>query len=147
MLSPPSDARRNRGNRRGLVACTFSAARFHHREHLLATAYLMRCAPGTDVWADLPDIIRRYNVAMGRANSDEAGYHHTIPLFYVDVLERFFADRLDRTLVEACAELLASALADKDFVLRFYTRERLFSLEARRGWVAPDRGSSDLAIA
>lgn len=31
------------------------------------------------------------------------------------------------------------ALADKDLPLTYYSRERLFSDEARGAWVAPDR--------
>ena len=34
--------------------------------------------------------------------------------------------------------LLTSEMAPRDWPLRFYSRERLFSLEARRGWVEPD---------
>jgi hypothetical protein len=38
-------------------------------------------------------------------------------------------------LLEACPEL-----ADKDLPLKYYSRERLFSDDARRGWIEPHRG-------
>ena len=35
--------------------------------------------------------------------------------------------------------LLASETGSRNWPLRFYSRERLFSVEARRGFVQPDR--------
>ncbi|MGI9169933.1 MAG: hypothetical protein ACR2FH_07115 [Caulobacteraceae bacterium] len=124
----------------GLIDRTYPAAHFHHREHILATAYLVRCAPGVDLYVELPKLICCYNVAMGGKNTDAAGYHHTITMFYLDRISRFLARRADAPLDEACADLLASPIADKDYPLGFYSRQRLFSKAARRGWVAPDLG-------
>jgi len=39
---------------------------------------------------------------------------------------------------QAAARLLATPFGDKAWPLTFWSRERLFSVEARRGWVAPD---------
>lgn len=130
----------------GLLACTFPADRFHHREHLLATAYLIHRKPELDLRIDLPEIIRRYNVANGGANTDDAGYHHSITMFFLDQVERFLADRSHRPFPDICAELLGSPLADKDFILAFYSRETLFSREARLCWVEPDLLSETGAI-
>ncbi len=35
---------------------------------------------------------------------------------------------------------LLDECGDRDYLLRFYSRERLFSDEARGRWVPPDRG-------
>ncbi len=41
--------------------------------------------------------------------------------------------------VSVLAGELLGQCGDKDYLLRFYSRERLFSDEARARWVAPDR--------
>lgn len=122
----------------GLLDQTLPADRFHHREHLLATAYLMRCRPQMDLRQELPDIIRRFNLAKGGKNTEDSGYHQTITLFYIAALERLFSSRPKHELAQLCKVMLASPLACKDFPLRFYSRELLFSKEARRVWIAPD---------
>jgi len=39
---------------------------------------------------------------------------------------------------ESFGRLLASPVADRAWPLSFYSRERLFSVAARREWVEPD---------
>jgi hypothetical protein len=41
-------------------------------------------------------------------------------------------------LAERVAQLFASGLADKEALLRFYSRSRLMSSEARATWIEPD---------
>jgi hypothetical protein len=122
----------------GVRNCTFPVARFHHREHCLATAYLLKTFPDTDWRSELPQTIRRYNVAMGGANTDDSGYHETITQFYIGAIEEFLRGHADESVVDACEALLQSPIARQDFALRSYTRERLFSREARRCYLAPD---------
>jgi hypothetical protein len=86
----------------------------------------------------LRDRICRYNEATGGQNTDTAGYHETITRFYVRLLADFVSTR-DRTrCLEDLAEELIRTLGDKALPLRYYSRERLFSVEARRRWVPPD---------
>ena len=122
----------------GVCDCTFPAARFHHREHCLATAYYLKAFPRTDWRLELPNLIRRYNESVGGANTEDAGYHETITQFYLDAIEDFLSTRESDSMEAACTALLASPIAGKNFALQFYSRERLFSREARRSYVAPD---------
>jgi hypothetical protein len=41
-------------------------------------------------------------------------------------------------LHELVNQLLLSPMGSRDWPLRFYSQERLFSVEARRAWVPPD---------
>jgi len=122
----------------GVRDCTFPVVRFHHREHCLAAAYFLKSLPGTDWRIEFPHIIRRYNVAMGGANTDDAGYHETITQFYIDAIEDFLRGHDGESVLEACAALLQSPIVQSDFALRFYSRERLFTREARRRYLEPD---------
>lgn len=82
--------------------------------------------------------IRALNDAHGVANSDTGGYHETITRFYVTVIDRFVRDSPEGEAPEAMADRLVAELGAKDLPLRHWSRSRLMSVEARRGWVEPD---------
>lgn len=109
-----------------------------HAAHLSATLRLVRTRDA-GLERDLPGIIRAYNEAVGGVNDDTSGYHETITQAYLAAI-RAFAAALPEGLsdAQAAARLLASPMGDKAWPLTFWSRERLFSVEARRGWVEPD---------
>lgn len=98
------------------------------------------------VEASMPDMIRGYNEATGGVNSDTEGYHHTITLFSLRAIWALIGSSCDDPLSALVARVLASPLREKDFPLEHYNRERLFSVEARRGWVEPDNAPLPNAI-
>ena len=95
--------------------------------------------PDVDLDTQLPGIIRGYNESVGGVNSDTEGYHETITRVYLHGVRLFLAeaDANDR-LHELVNGLLLSPMGKRDWPLRFYSRERLFSVEARRDFIAPD---------
>lgn len=109
-----------------------------HAAHLCATLRLVRTR-NEGLERDMPGVIQTYNVAVGGVNDDHNGYHETITQAYLAAIRAFVA-----TLPagigdgEACARLLATPMGDKAWPLTFWSRERLFSVAARRGWVEPD---------
>jgi hypothetical protein len=127
----------------GVRDCTFPVARFHHREHCLAAAYFLKNFPGTDWRSEFPQFIRRYNVSMGGANTEDSGYHETITQFYIDAIEGFLRSHAGESVLAACRALLQAPIIQPDFALRFYSRERLFSREARRCYLEPDLAALD----
>ena len=123
----------------GLLARTLSREEWTHEAHLAATTYLLLKRPDVDLDARLPDIIRSFNVSVGGVNSDTEGYHETITRVFLHGVRLFLAEA-DRNepLHELVNELLLSPMGRRDWPLRFYSRERLFSVDARRGFVEPD---------
>ena len=123
----------------GLVARTLPRARWTHEAHLAATAYLLLKRPDIDSDKELPGLIRRYNESVGGVNSDTEGYHETITRVFLHGVRLFLseADTSD-PLHELVNDLLLSPMGARDWPLRFYSRERLFSVEARRTFVRPD---------
>lgn len=87
---------------------------------------------------DMPAVIRGYNEATGTRNTDTTGYHETITQASIRVARAFLANRADAGRAEVLHELLASPFGRSDWLLAYYSRERLFSVEARRRWVEPD---------
>jgi hypothetical protein len=82
--------------------------------------------------------IRRLNDVHGTPNTDTSGYHETVTCAYVALLAEFLATAKGSSLAERYEELLASRLAAGDVLLAYYSRERLFSAQARASWVEPD---------
>lgn len=83
--------------------------------------------------------IKSYNVAVGGQNTDSGGYHETITIFFLHALTAFksqFPPSIE--LVELVNRLNETVLVKRPFMFQFYTKERLFSVEARRGWIEPD---------
>jgi hypothetical protein len=82
------------------------------------------------------DGIRRYNGRHG----NRTGYHETIALAWIAVIERFLVGQDRDSAISSLAGELLDECGEKDYLLRIYSRERLFSDEARSRWVPPDRG-------
>jgi hypothetical protein len=123
----------------GLMARTLPRADWTHEAHLAATTYLLLRRPDIDVDKALPGIIRAYNESVGGVNSDSEGYHETITRAFLRGVRLFLAGAdIDEPLHELVNELLLSPMGRRDWPLRFYSPERLFSVEARREFVPPD---------
>ncbi len=123
----------------GILSATLPKERWTHAAHCLATIYLIKARPVMDLPTEMPSIIRRYNEAVGTANSDTGGYHETLTQFYLMAVRGFLAHQAEAlTLEVATATVLASPIGQRHFPLTYYSHNRLFSLEARRVWVAPD---------
>ena len=123
----------------GMMARTLPRPEWTHEAHLATTTYLLTRRPDIDIDRELPGFIRRYNESVGGVNSDSEGYHETITRVFLHGVRLFLAEAdLTEPLHELVNELLLSPMGRRDWPLRFYSRERLFSVEARRKFVPPD---------
>lgn len=123
----------------GLLERTLPRPEWTHEAHLAATTYLLLKRPDIDLEQKLPAIIRSYNENVGGVNSDSEGYHETITRVFLRGVRLFLAEA-DRNepLHELVNQLLLSPTGRRDWPLRFYSPEKLFSTEARREFVPPD---------
>ena len=123
----------------GLLARSLRRNEWTHEAHLAATLYLLLEHPEIDLDAELPGLIRRFNESVGGVNDHTQGYHDTITKAYLRGV-RLFLDEADRSapIHDLVNDLLHSPMGRRDWPLRFFSRERLMSVEARRGWVEPD---------
>lgn len=123
----------------GLLACSLAREDWTHEAHLAACLYLLTARPDVDLDAEIAGIISRFNESVGGVNDDEGGYHDTITRTYVAGVRLFLRTHREGGLAERVNALLASPIGRRDWPLGFYSRERLFSVAARRGFVEPDR--------
>ena len=123
----------------GLLARSLPRADWTHEAHLAATTWLLTRRPDIAIDEALPGIIRAYNESVGGVNDDTEGYHETITRMFLHGVRLFLAEAdLAEPLHELVNELLLSPMGRRDWPLRFYSAERLFSVEARRHFVPPD---------
>jgi hypothetical protein len=105
---------------------------FRHREHVRLTWIYLTLEPAGTVAARLCRSLLELATSHGRAER----FHHTLTVTWVRIIEserRSNPDASFDALVAACPTLL-----NKDAPLSYYSRERLYSDEARERWVEPD---------
>ena len=123
----------------GLIACTLPKVDWTHEAHLATCLWIIRDRHDIEAERDLPQIIPRYNESVGGVNSDTEGYHETITQIYISAVRDHLSE-IDRqsSLTDAVNALLLSDRGKRDWPLRSYSREKLFSVEARRRFISPD---------
>jgi hypothetical protein len=119
--------------------CTLPRPEWSHEAHLTVAAWhLMRYAE-----AEALDLVRtrikRYNASCGIVDSETTGYHETITVTWIKLTHRLLCHtaRWDTTELDLY-NLVIATLGDKTLPLKYYSRERLMSVEARRRWIEPD---------
>lgn len=123
----------------GLLDRSLPKSEWTHAAHFAAALWLLRRHGAAETARRMPGLIRAYNEAVGGVNTDTEGYHETITLASIGEAARFLAGRpADEPLHEVADHLMASPLGDRDWPLAYWSKGRLFSVEARRGWLAPD---------
>lgn len=135
-LFKSDDAIRRTGE--AMIACTLPRPEWTHEAHLASCAWLILERPGIHPERDLPHLIRRYNESVGGVNDDNQGYHETITQASILAVRQALARTEGRGLCERVNLLLQAQEGRRDWPLRFYSPDRLFSKEARLGWVEPD---------
>lgn len=121
-----------------MLACTLPKEAWTHEAHLATCLWLLTERPDIDIDADIGDLIRRYNASVGGVNDDHHGYHETITRVFVAGVRGYLARSAERDLLPAVNGLLMADEGKRDWPLRFYSRDLLFSVAARRDFVAPD---------
>lgn len=122
----------------GLLACSLTRPEWTHEAHLAACLYLLAERPDVDVDARIAGLISRFNESVGGVNDDNGGYHDTITRAYVAGVRLFLRGCAEAGLTERVNALLLSPMGTREWPLRFYSRELLFSVPARRRFVEPD---------
>jgi len=122
----------------GLLDRTLPRTEWTHEAHLAATLCLCLEYPEFLPERDMPRTIARYNEAVGGVNSDTDGYHETITQAYIRGVRLHLAEHSGGLLAEKVNSLLVDERGRRDWPLRFWSRDLLFSVAARRSFVEPD---------
>jgi hypothetical protein len=109
-----------------------------HAAHVAVSLWLIRHRPAIDLDQQLPGLIRSFNEATGTPNTDSGGYHDTITRASLAAVRARLAATPSLPLHEILEGILSSPLGNSEWLLEYWSREKLFSVTARRSWLAPD---------
>ena len=101
-----------------------------------AALWLLRHRPELTTAAEIRRVISTYNEATDTPNTDTGGYHHTITVASMRAAAAHLGRYAAGTALHAIAnDLMASNLGHPDWLLTYWSGDRLFSVPARHGWI------------
>ena len=122
---------------RSFETAVISRDEWRHAEHLVvALYYLTRHDLETATEKMRSGIFNLLTIGFGVDLEKEMPYHETLTVFWMRTVFAFSLMRSGLSLTEMANELVAAF--DKDHPLKYYSREFLFSDEARSKFVSPD---------
>ena len=122
----------------GLIDRSLPRSEWTHAAHFAAAAWLLR-QEKHDALIEMPDYIRNYNESTGTPNTDSEGYHETITIASLRAIQHILQSHpADVPLYCIVNEILESDLSDPAWLLKYWNKETLFSVLARKVWVEPD---------
>jgi hypothetical protein len=122
----------------GFKKRTLPATLWTHQAHLITVLWHHHHYSEMEAICFLRSGIIIYNASLGGENTPEKGYHETLTIFWCKILRHFIAANPDLSVEEACRRFLGSEWSSKDLPLKYYTREVLFSVDARAMWIRPN---------
>ncbi len=123
---------------RKFLDLTLPKPEWTHAAHFAVTLWLMRHRTDLRLVQEMPGLIRAFNEATGTPNTDTSGYHETITQISLGAARAQLGVSPDKPLHAILDAMLASPLGNSKWLLDYWSRERLFSPEARRRWLPPD---------
>lgn len=122
----------------GLIDRSLPKVEWNHRAHFAAALWLLAHPDVLARAGGMAPLIRAYNEATGGENTDSAGYHETITQASLRGAAAALAENAGLPLGAVLDRLMAGPLGDKNWPLTHWSKQRLMSVEARRGWLEPD---------
>ncbi|HEX8638211.1 MAG TPA: hypothetical protein VF692_09125 [Pyrinomonadaceae bacterium] len=117
-------------------SATISRDDWRHAEHLTVALYYVTEHDYEKALTKMRDGIFNLLGAFEVDLTAEMPYHETLTIFWLVTISDFAGSKSDCSLIEICNELIEKF--DKNYPLRFYSSERLFSDEARSKFVEAD---------
>ena len=115
---------------------TISRDDWRHAEHLTVALYYLLHHDYETALTKMREGIFNLLKSFGVDLLKEMPYHETLTVFWTRTIFDFYKSKIDCPVVEMCNELVGKF--DKDYPLRFYSRELLFSDEARKVFIDGD---------
>ena len=121
--------------------CTFAREDWRHAEHLTVALFYLSNHDYETAFEKMRDGIFNLLKSFGVDLSKEMPYHETLTVFWLRTVEDFNKSKNGSSILEKSNELIEKF--NKDYPLRFYSRETLFSEKARAEFVEADFGNAE----
>ena len=110
-----------------------------HAAHLAVGTWHLMSFPKEVAVERVRQGIRHYNECAGVQNTPDSGYHETLTLFWLGLIEAQVRDLAGSSRRLAALGVVAEYGARRDLFKEYYSFDVVASREARARWVAPDR--------
>ncbi len=117
---------------------TLPRSAWNHRAHLTVALQIGRRLPVPDAIDAARVAIHRFNAAVGIVSTPDSGYHETLTVFYMRVVDLHVRRNPSPSSPMDDTNQLVGEWGQRDLPLQYYSRDRLFSRNARRAWMEPD---------
>ncbi|WP_196889683.1 hypothetical protein [Aureivirga sp. CE67] len=117
---------------------TFTKKDWTHEAHLVIGVWYCFHLPKEKVFPFLKENISALNEKIGVENSDSSGYHETITLFWIWVIQEFIKQNPKQNILNILTIFLKSNYSKQGFILEFYSKELLKATTARKHFIKPD---------
>lgn len=124
---------------------TISRDVWGHPEHLIVASHYAKHNDFEQALNKMREGIFNLLRSFGVDLSKEMPYHETMTVFWMRTVYEFAKNKKDYSLVKLVNELIEKF--DKDYPLKFYSRELLFSDKARAKFVEADLQTQDVGAA
>ncbi len=118
---------------------TVSKEDWTHEAHLAVGVWFLSNYDRYEATCMLKSGIVELNYSMDGENTPTAGYHETITLLWIWLIDKYLKANDGKTLLELVNGFLENEYSERNVLLKFYSKEVLFSTKARAIWVDPDR--------
>ncbi|MDY7004162.1 MAG: hypothetical protein SWX82_09460 [Cyanobacteriota bacterium] len=118
--------------------CTLPKSNWNHAAHLIVALWYLTHYSELEAINNLCDRIKKYNVAVGTKNTKDSGYHETITLFWVKIIQKYLTTNSASNSFVEKANNLVKFYENSALPFEYYSREYLMSELARKNWVKPD---------
>ena len=126
---------------------TLPKERWTHATHLLAGACYVHRLGQSSAINHMRRCVRRYNEAVGGKNTATSGYHETITVFWIKVLDALLLHAQPIARAEFAALAVERFTPQRDLFRRFYDFDVIASTEARAEWTPPTREEIEASAA
>jgi hypothetical protein len=118
--------------------CTLPKERWTHGAHLLTGACYVHGLGRDGALARMRVCVRRYNESVGGKNTETSGYHETITVMWIRLLDGLLRESPAMERAAFARLAVERFVGKKDVFRRYYDFDVVGSVEARLRWVAPN---------
>ena len=109
-----------------------------HDAHLIVALWYNAKLPEKQALDFVREKIKALNIATGGQNTDTNGYHETMTRAWMWIAKDFYDSREFTSIYDAINAFVTGENGHRDYVLKFFTKEHLFTKEARLGVKMPN---------
>jgi hypothetical protein len=118
-------------------SCTLPKGEWTHAAHLLTGACYVHRMERDAALAKMRECVRRYNESVGGKNTETSGYHETITVMWIRLLDKLRKENLSADRASFAALAVKQFGQSRDIFREHYDFDLVTSTEARLRWVEP----------